>query len=213
MSKIAQETARLVEEMRKKEWLKAPKAAKPKKGETMDENEPVNEPPADEGDGLEALLDDGGAEGETPTSEEIVESDAAAATSATDEGGASDMSKKKRSKKKSGVWKAPAAPKAEKKAKKVKAPKAAKAKKAAKPKAAKKAKADGAGRVTLVYKVIKSVTNIKDGTAAHQIIKAIEKRGEATKKELAKDLGSKFPDPTLRFNLWTLTTKKILSAK
>ena len=67
--------------------------------------------------------------------------------------------------------------------------------------------------MTLVYAVAKKYDDIKDGTAAHQIIKAIEKRGEATKKELAKDLGSKFPDPTLRFNLWTLTTKEILSAK
>ena len=223
MSKIAQETARLVEEMRKKERLKAPKTAKRYKGETMDDerDEPANEPPADEGDGLDALLEGG-------TNEEIDagpridgESTLGEHAAAKSEGRANDMATKKRShKKKASVWKDPSAPKAEKKAKKVKAAKPAKAKKASKPKAekkpkaAKKVKADGEGRVLKTYRLVDGIPkDMKTGTAAYQILEAIKTLGNPTGAEIRAELPKSFSRPTLQFNLGKFQREKIVTTK
>lgn len=69
-------------------------------------------------------------------------------------------------------------------------------------------------RRTMRYAISKGIPDtLRNPSAARSILEAIKTRGAATKKELASDLGPKFPDPTLRFNLWKMTTAGILSVK
>ena len=96
------------------------------------------------------------------------------------------------------------------KAKRIRKPAAERKPRAAK---VKKSRAAGNGRVHQVFRLVDGIPDSITAKAALAILKAIEKRGTATKMDLAADLGAKFPDPTLRFNLWKLRLAKIVTTK